>query len=144
MFVRILRQALTGLLMLSLALPAWAMHVCACGHRSEANRKSGASTVSAPIRSCCAKKLALKTPPSSPVGLKAKCCCDEVRWNQTVAKMTSPRQHHSISELAAVVCLETVPVISTASPASADSTPWRMLRIGPQADVQILLCRWQA
>lgn len=143
MFVRILRQALTGLLMLSLALPAWAMHVCACGHRSEASRKSGPSSVSTPLRSCCAKKLALKTPPSSPVSLKAKCCCDEVRWNQTIAKTTSPRQHNSISELSGVVCLETVPVLPAASVLSPDSTAWSTSRAGPQTAAQIVLCRWQ-
>jgi hypothetical protein len=142
MFVRILRYALTGLLMLSLALPAWALHVCSCGHRTSASRKS-TSSASVPLRPCCAKKLAQRTPQSSPVGLRAKCCCDEVRWNQTVAKVTSPRQHNSISELAAVVCLETVPLMSPASRASADSTPWHVLRASPQTAAQILLCRWQ-
>src|SRR5689334_3008071 len=137
MIVRVLRSTLAGLLMLSLALPAWALHVCACSQRLEASRKSAA-----PLRPCCAKKLALKTPKASPVGIRAKCCCDEMRWNQTVAKVTSPRQPQPVTELAAVE-MDAAPLSSTASSDGTGSATWCVVRAGPLAEAQILLCRWQ-
>lgn len=149
MAVQILRQTLVGLLMLTLVAPAWTAHVCACARRIELARKAAGEdspAASAPMRACCAKKiagkLAAKTPKPSQPGLKARCCCDEVRWNSSLAKVAPVRLHDPTSELASVVC-DDVLVISANHVNSAGFDTASTVRAGPSAPVCILLCRSQ-
>jgi hypothetical protein len=142
---RILHQTLIGLTVLSLAMPAWTAHVCGCAQRAElALRAAKAeSPVAAPLRPCCAKRLAAEKTKASPQpGLKAKCCCDDVRWSQSIAKISVPRPVGPLFDLNTAVCEPVAADVETVFSA-AMTDAFRTVRAGPLEPVRIRHCRWQ-
>src|SRR5262245_3891703 len=113
------RKSLVGLLLVALAWPAWTPHVCACAARIEANRQK-ALAASQPLRPCCAQRQQAQSErDASTPAVRAKCCCDEIRWNQSVAKITSPRVASGLKDSAPgeVVLPADVAVVMTAEEA---------------------------
>lgn len=149
MAVRVLRRCFVALMMMMLAAPAWTVHVCSCAHRVVKSGNSAAQeagTNSAPLRACCAQRLAGKSAPpsskSSQPGLKAKCCCGDIRWNVSAAKIPLPRAEDKTSELASVAC-DDLPAISTSAVSVEGGTSCQSVRAGPIAALHIVLCRAQ-
>jgi len=136
------RKTLVGLLLVALAWPAWTPHVCACAARIEATRQK-ALAASQPLRPCCAQRLKEKgkTDASTP-GVRAKCCCEEIRWNPSVAKITSPRLASLLKDSSVVAGNVTADVAVIAPAEEADSFRC-IVRAGPAASLRIQLCRWQ-
>lgn len=139
-----LRNVVYGLLIATLAAPACGWHVCRCEHPAANVLRSPTADSAAPLRPCCAKRLAAKTAQqtAAPHGIKARCCCDEIRWNQSVAKITVDRGPEAMfpSELAFGDAVQAVVLPAPERFSSAALPP---LRAGPSASVLLWNCRWQ-
>jgi hypothetical protein len=145
MTIRRLRHSLVGLLMLAMAMPAATVHVCRCAHRIDRNHRAGgccAKLASVPLRACCLKKLAKAGASSPQTSLRAKCCCNEVRWSQAVAKLSAPRP--SLPEFDSVPFFaEGAAFVSGDSTGHVASPAGKTVRAAPAVTVHSLLCRWQ-
>jgi hypothetical protein len=135
------RKWLVGMLLVALAFPAWTPHVCGCATRFNANRQRAVAATKK-VRPCCAQKQMARprTPPQSEV--RAKCCCDEVRWNESVAKMSSPRFAGLLTTSAFVASDVPSAVSATVAPLE-EACGWCIVRAGPMAPMQVVFCRWQ-
>lgn len=137
------RQLLVGLLMLALTVPAGAFHVCACTQRSEAAVRRETTVSSQALKPCCAKRLAEKSSRrSDEPRLKSRCCCDELRWNQALAKVVSPRSAQTETDQPSFVPLGNDSLfLVLAHPEREGVTA--VLRAGPPLSACIQYCRWQ-
>jgi hypothetical protein len=93
MQVLIQRRIATGLLILAMSLPGWGGHVCRCSRAAASLGKAPfcRATTSRPTRSCCAQRGLVKPALTDGPSIKARCCCDEVRWNEAAAKIAPLR-----------------------------------------------------
>jgi hypothetical protein len=136
------RKLLVGLLLVALAWPVWTPHVCACAARIEANRQR---TLAAPqpVRPCCAQRQQSQSErDASTPAVRAKCCCDEIRWNQSVAKITSPRVTGELKKPAPITFV--LPMDAAVVSAAEEADVFRGIApAGSMAPLRIQLCRWQ-
>lgn len=136
------RKTLVGLLLVALAWPAWTPHVCACAARIEAARQKTLAA-SQPLRPCCAQRMQAQSErDASTPAVRAKCCCDEIRWNQSVAKMTSPRLASLLKD-SVPAAFDIPAVAATATSAEEADFHHGIVHAGPSAPVRIQFCRWQ-
>lgn len=140
----LVRKMLVGVLMLMLALPAWSMHVCRCARQGvdSATAANAAVKSETPQRPCCAKRLAeaAKTKSTRPE-LKSRCCCSEIRWNQTSARLLPDKVNAPSPE--SITSLE-YDATSACQPLALNQTAATrgQVRAGPEISALILHCRF--
>lgn len=141
MSVVLLRKLLNVLLILTLAVPAAGFRQCCCA-RATASAKSAAKAASA-LPPCCAKRLAAQTAPESSPTVKPKCCCGDILWSQTAAKIIPARVDDSRYgyDMTLVICPDQTLVSAPVLPICAESG---IPRAVPPDISCVRLCRWLA
>jgi hypothetical protein len=139
-YAHFLRQSLLGLLSLMLVLPASMLHVCRCTRHAPS---AIATTIAkSEMRPCCAKRAAAaeRAPDSTSPKVTAKCCCDELRWSQTITQTPPSRAAISLAWSAA-------PAMNFVG--AEQKSDWNSFRqastedLAPDDPVRISLGRWQ-
>ena len=142
MLMSFLRKTLLGLLMLTLALPTWTAHICGCASRP--TRFQTAHAAATPVRACCARRAAAKSAPvSAQPGLKAKCCCDDIRWSRTIAKIAPQRDDRSQANSGLVSIAVEMPTIVVNDERLTECVNHSARDVGPPIPLRVMLCRWQ-
>lgn len=141
MSLTIARNIVHGLLMLALALPALGSHVCRCAKQASIQQTAAGET----LRPCCAKRAAARkaesTAQKSTSGWKSRCCCSDIRWNQTVAKVIPVRAGEWIAGSQLVPAAGAIVVAHPATDLEASASFQE--RAGPPGSARVVLCRWQ-
>ena len=84
-----LQTWLTLLLGVMLAMPVSTWHVCRCSRGEALQAQSDAA-----LKPCCAKRLAAQkavAEKSTVQRFESKCCCSDLRWNQTITQAPPTR-----------------------------------------------------
>jgi hypothetical protein len=132
-----LERGLSVWLILAVALPGWNGHVCRCASR---HQKAASA---APLRPCCAKRLAQSGKSSEGTEIQSRCCCDQVRWSQTVVKIVPAREFDPLpawESMPEALATDPSPIRFPAAVRTASPCAWPS---SPGSSARIALCRWQ-
>lgn len=138
----LVQRMMHRLLILTLVLPTCSGHVCRCSSRPNVSGQSASAQSPLPERACCAKRLAAKTSSSQKPGVKSRCCCDEIRWSQSVAKITADAGPKALfADEPAFDDAAAVTQCQAAECFRAAELP--VVRAGPGDSALVWNCRWQ-
>lgn len=142
MSVLMQRRVSTGLLILAMILPGWSGHICRCGRA--AGNGSFEAAPAKPLRSCCAKRREAKSKPIRGVSsVRSRCCCDEIHWSRAVARIAPVREVET-AFLGPAAAWQSTLVGFVDCPVAASLPDAGEGRAGPEEQLCISLCRWQA
>jgi hypothetical protein len=142
MSVELLRKLLNSLVILSLALPGLGMRPCCCDRAANLVKPSVLAGASS-LAPCCAKRLAAaQAARDAYPALKAKCCCGDLRWSQTVAKTLPTRVDEPQSGVSTAASLAPKVMVATGNPVVDTRNSGDRATI-PRDVSPIALCRWQ-
>lgn len=138
----LVQRMMQRLLILTLVLPTCSWHVCRCSSRPNVSAQSAPAESQIPARACCAKRLAAKTSLPQKPGIKSRCCCDEIHWSQSVAKMTAGTGPKALfADEPAFGDAAAVTQHQIAECFRAGKLP--VVRAGPEDSALVWHCRWQ-